>query len=911
MDDLLKDFLTETAESLEVVDNELVRFEQEPSDKATLNNIFRLVHTIKGTCGFLALPRLEAVAHAGETLLGKFRDGALPVTPAAVTLILESIDRIKELLAYLEGHGVEPNGDDRDIIMQLEDAAMGRLSASAAPAVDAPVVPEGPAPFDEQGNAYDYDLGRYLRPGEVTLAALEAAFRMVDGPVPDPLAAPPPPKAVAEVKVEAKPEARPEARAAIASGSEDEDGLAGGKLHESALAAQSIRVNVDVLEDLMTLVSELVLTRNQLLQMNRVADNTDFKGPLARLSNITAELQDSVMKTRMQPIGNAWKKLPRIVRDTSRDVGKKIDLIMEGDSTELDRQVLELIKDPLTHMVRNSCDHGVEKPADRLAAGKSETGTIRLKAYHEGGRIIIEISDDGAGLKTDRIREKALEKGVITPAEAEQMSDAQIQRLIFAPGFSTAAAVTNLSGRGVGMDVVRTNIELIGGVIDLKSVEGQGTVFYIRIPLTLAIMSALVVGAGGQRFALPQLAVVELVRAGDKDHPIETINKAQVFRLRDRLLPLVDLSENLGLDTTSRDGPTRFVVVVQVGAQPFGVIVDEVFDTEEIVVKPLASMLRGHEVFSGATILGDGAVIMILDQNALARFVANQDNQTRKQGQEEAAAETGPEDSDQTRFLVFRAGGAQPKAAPLSLITRLEDLDATTFEISDEGFVVQYRGALMSVVHMAGPHAMRREGRQPVLVFHTGARPLGVAVDEIVDIVHDRLNVELASHTPGILGSAVLKGQATEIIDVAYFLNAIDRDWARPAREEKVRSLKRVLVVEANPFFRNLLTPLLQSAGYEVATAAGVEAAQRIRERGLSFDAILSDLDHNAEEAAEFGAGLVHDPLWGPALRIAMSGAPEDAPEAAQLVFGACVAKTDRASLIATLAHGLNTRNAA
>ncbi|WP_141686716.1 chemotaxis protein CheA, partial [Bradyrhizobium sp. LMTR 3] len=477
MDDLLREFLTETSESLDTVDNQLVRFEQDPSDAKILDNIFRLVHTIKGTCGFLGLPRLEALAHAGETLMGKFRDG-MPVKAEAVTLILSSIDRIKEILAGLEATETEPEGTDEDLIEKLHAMAEGGHHAAEAPVASAPVaVVEAPpvAPAMTKGTLVEQVLERPLRPGEVSLDDLERAFRETEteaAPAPVAKAAPAP-----EVKEAAKETAKETAKAKPAkrAAAVEADGEVADKI-----ANQSIRVNVDTLEHLMTMVSELVLTRNQLLEISRRNEDTEFKVPLQRLSNVTAELQEGVMKTRMQPIGNAWQKLPRIVRDLSGELGKQIELEMHGADTELDRQVLDLIKDPLTHMVRNSADHGLETPAERVAAGKGEQGTIRLSAYHEGGHIIICIADNGRGLNTERIKAKALQNGLVTEAELEKMTEAQIHKFIFAPGFSTAATVTSVSGRGVGMDVVRTNIDQIGGTIDIKSVAGEGSSVTIK-----------------------------------------------------------------------------------------------------------------------------------------------------------------------------------------------------------------------------------------------------------------------------------------------------------------------------------------------------------------------------------------------------------------------------------------------
>jgi two-component system chemotaxis sensor kinase CheA len=435
MDDLLREFVTETNESLDVVDVELVRFEQDPNNAKILDNIFRLVHTIKGTCGFLGLPRLEALAHAAETLMGKFRDGA-PASSEAVTLILATIDRIKIILESLESEQREPEGADDDLIASLE-GMVDRISVGGAK----------PESEHSVGTLVHQVLERPLREGEDTLDDLERAFR--------------------NTATEAEPakSPKPAATAVDAAVKEDETGKS---------ANQSIRVTVDTLEHLMTMVSELVLTRNQLLEIVRRHEESEFKTPLQRLSNVTAELQEGVMKTRMQPIGNAWQKLPRIVRDLSNELGKKIDLEMQGADTELDRQVLDLIKDPLTHMVRNSADHGLETAEERRAVGKPEHGLIRLSAYHEGGYIIIRIADDGRGLDSGRIKAKAIAQGLVSEVDAEKLPENQIHKFIFAPGFSTAAKVTNVSGRGVGMDVVRNNIDQIGGTIDVKSVAGAG-----------------------------------------------------------------------------------------------------------------------------------------------------------------------------------------------------------------------------------------------------------------------------------------------------------------------------------------------------------------------------------------------------------------------------------------------------
>ncbi|BBF81513.1 chemotaxis protein CheA [Asticcacaulis excentricus] len=793
MDDLIAEFLTETAESLEVVDSELVKFEANPNERKTLDNIFRLVHTIKGTCGFLGLGRLEAVAHAGETLLGRFRDGKLEVTPTAVTLVLHSIDRIKLILNGLEQTGNEPDGDDDDLISQLEAMAEGREVAIET--VQPVQVPDRPINADIPEVVIAEvkpELERPLRPGEVSLDELEAAFLAAEAPD---WMSDPEPEPVAEIKAEApkpetKPEPKVEAPVAVAPKAEPVEAASGalaaalGDENGGIATTQSIRVSVDVLEGLMTLVSEMVLTRNQLLQISRNREDSAFATPLQRLSTLTGELQDSVMKTRMQPIGAAWKKLPRLVRDLSHELGKKIDLIMEGEGTELDRQVLELIRDPLTHMVRNSADHGLEPTEERIALGKPANGQVKLAAFHEGGYIVIRISDNGRGLNTARIREKIVEKGLATRAEVEGMSDQQIHRYIFAPGFSTAAKVTNLSGRGVGMDVVRTNIEQIGGQIDLNSIAGQGTTFTIKIPLTLAIVSALIVGAGGQKFAVPQTSVMELVRTGaNAEHKIEKINDALVLRLRDKLLPLVQLGPTLQLEAATEENPT-FVMVIQVGERRYGLVVNDVLDTEEIVVKPLASILRDVDIFSGATILGDGSVVLILDPNALSERAGNMLEEKVEESTEDAVAESAQ--GQKVAMLLFRAGGGAPKAVELEHITRLEHIEAEKIERMDGRAALQYRGKLMPILNVADTYGFKEQDIQPLLVFTGEGYAMALAVDEIVDVVEDFLNIELSPDRPGVRGTAVITGRACEILDVDHYLL---RGLAEHARRQPAQDL--------------------------------------------------------------------------------------------------------------------------
>jgi two-component system, chemotaxis family, sensor kinase CheA len=889
MDDLLNEFLTETRENLDQLDREIVQLEQDPRPEL-LSSIFRMMHTIKGTCGFLGLPRLEGVAHAAENILGKVRDKELSITPHAVSMILEAIDQIKFLVAMLEESGQEPDGNDSALIASLNALAVGNTTPAmpdTAAAMLSPAAAAANSPASAPASSTCdtlFEEGDDILPSSAVLATGETRIH----PAAD---------AVTPRREAAHAPASSSPALATDAGKKDRD------------SGQSIRVNLDLLENLMNMVSELVLTRNQLLQIARTRNQDELTVPLQRLSYVTTELQEGVMKTRMQPIGNAWNKLPRLIRDLSLDLHKKIDLVMAGEETELDRQVLEMIKDPLTHMVRNSADHGIETPQERVRAGKSDTGTIRLEAYHEGGHIIIRIADDGKGLSLGKIKEKALKNGLVTPDELAEMTISQIQQFIFKPGFSTAAQVTSVSGRGVGMDVVRTNIEKIGGTIELTSEEGKGSVFLIKIPLTLAIVSALIVGVGRERFAIPQLAVVELVRVNStSEHRIETVNGAPVLRLRGRLLPLVSLRQALNLEENNiAHGPRSiFIVVAQVGAHSFGMIVDKVFDTEEIVVKPVAPILKDISLFSGNTILGDGSVIMILDPNGIA---AKTGELTVAESGTTGSSRFGHEShhEETVALLVFSAGCKTPRAVPLALVARLEEIDVQNIEYGNGRPLVQYRGALMPLVTLSPDYKIRENGTHPVLVFADGKRAMGMLTDEIIDIVEEVINVNLpSSEQKGLIGSAIIRGHATDLIDAHYFINTAFADWFR--KTEKVSEVahpntKRLLLVDDSAFFRNLLTPVLHVAGYQVTTVENPLHALKLRDEGQTFDLIISDIEMPEMDGFAFAEKVRQDHLWGDTPLIALSAHinPEDMNKGHAVGFDDYVAKFDRDALLQTI----------
>jgi two-component system chemotaxis sensor kinase CheA len=901
MDDLISEFITETTDSLSMLDQALVKLEQNPNDEAILGNIFRIVHTIKGTCGFLGLPRLESVAHASENVLGKIREKELEATPQAITLVLESLDCIKELIDYLSSNGQEPDGEDSDLRGRLNHFAdTGQIQGSAAapqPAASAPAaeVPLDMASFfkgDDDLNALiEEQKNKKSEHAAETVAVAPAANSAPEAEAPK--VAPP----------QAKSDAQKPAAAAAVSGE-----------------ASSIRVNLDVLENLMQMVSELVLTRNQLMQIVRTKEDRDFLAPLQHLSHITSELQEGVMKTRMQPIGNAWQKFPRLIRDLSLELNKKIELKMVGAETELDRQLLEMIKDPLTHMVRNSCDHGLEVPADRKKAGKPETGTVTLSAFHEGGHIIIKIIDDGRGLNIARIKEKIVTNKLATESELENLSNQQIMQYIFRPGFSTAEKVTAVSGRGVGMDVVKTNIEKIGGTVELDSEYGKGSEFSIKIPLTLAIVSVLIVEACGERFAIPQINVTELVRVGKETaHVVETINKAPVIRLREKLLPLVELGAVLGMHVDDVDWASRnaFVAVCRVGGSDFGVIVDRVFDTEEIVVKPVADLIKSIPLYSGNTILGDGSVIMILDPNGLARTVG--EVEIGNDADAEAAA-LAKKAEKLVGFLLFSIGKGSPKAVPLELISRLEEIDVSTIEIAGDEPVVQYRGELMRLISLPGSDPLPTEGLVEIVVFTYDNSTVGLVVSQIVDIVHAPLDMKLHSKEKFYLGSMVIHDKTTDVVDVAQLLGVSvgNESVEAPAHAGDVvianqgkGSEFNILLVEDSPFFRNLTVPFLTAAGYRITAAdSGQEALKAIGADPNRFDLIVTDIEMPGMNGFEFTTACRALPglLSTPIIAYTASLSEEVMKRGKSVGMNDCILKTDRPGLLQAVSRCLNER---
>jgi two-component system chemotaxis sensor kinase CheA len=921
MDELVSEFVEETSESLAELDNEVVRLESNPDDDELVGSIFRLVHTIKGTCGFLGLPRLESVAHSAEDVLGLVRDKTLDVTPDVVSIILEAFDHIKGLMEYLEENGQEPEGDDSELISRLDAVAAidgapteadfneAMESISDAPTEDVLTEDENvegasegePMETSAEDNP-EADPETSDAQAEEASSEGPASAGATEDAVPEP------------VKEETLPE-QVQAQAV-------QEGLKAEVKEKPAAkkaGSQSIRVNIDTLEELMQSVSELVLTRNQLSQMARENVDSEFITPIQRLNHITTELQEGIMKTRMQPIGNAFAKFPRLVRDLSIELEKKVNLRMTGEETELDRQLSEVIKDPLTHMVRNSVDHGLEKPADRLAAGKSEEGEVLIAAYHEGGHIIIEIKDDGKGIDPAVIKAKALEKGLATEQELAEMSDQRIMQFIFNAGFSTAEKVTNVSGRGVGMDVVRAHIEKIGGTVELNSELGKGSRFRIKIPLTLAIVSVLIVEAEGQRFSIPQINVVEMVQIRPKsEYKIEMINHSPIMRLRDRLLPLVRLNHVLGTAPEQDDEnylTNCYVVICNVGGFDFGVVVDRVFDTEEIVVKPVAPILQDIDLYGGCTILGDGSVIMILDPNGLARRTGDVHTENANaEGEDKVKRRFAQKEIG---FLLFYADGSDvPKAVPLDLVARLEEISKDRIEQQSSGSkVVQYRGEIMRLITLGGEIGEPDEnGFYQVVVFNYDGRMIGLVIDQIIDTVQDRLKIKMPSKQPHIIGSMVFHDRTTEVVDTGYILSEAIGEMLKDEAGgdgENDASGRTILLVDDSPFFRNLNAPYLSARGFSVITAEGPTEAFKIMETTDQLDLIISDIEMPDMTGIEFARACRDQDNYNtiPMIAYTSNMRADMVEEGLSAGFKAYVSKTDREGLLREVASILEAAN--
>ena len=717
-EDDLKAFLVESYENLNQIERDIIDLEKTSTDGEILVRIYRAIHTIKGNCGFLPFPKLESVAHASENLLGYLREGKLDLHPSIISALLQSIDTIRQLLSNIEASGNEGDLDSNAI------ATLNQLQAITSSSI------EGARDWgqgDKRAKGQEESSSILFKYPHVSISSSSLPSTHDTAPSPD--------------------EYRP---------------------------SSSIRVNVGLLDRMMNLVGELVLARNSLLQFAASQEDTAFNATCHQLNLITTELQSGVMKTRMQPINGVWQQFGRVIRDLAIAYGKQVQLEMVGAQTELDKTIIEAIKDPLTHLVRNCIAHGIETPRVRAERSKPIIGKLYLRASHESGKVNIEISDDGSGIDPEQIKQKAQQLGLITTASAASMSDAQAVNLIFLPGLSTAEEVTHLSGRGVGMDIVRTNIEKIDGTVDVYSYLGQGTIFKIKIPLTLAIIPALIVISGGNRFAIPQASLQELVRLeGQAVNAIEMLYDVPVYRLRGKILPLVYLNRELQIQKTTTDEETIEIVVINTDDYQFGLVVDRIEDTQDIVVKPLGKQLKDINIYAGATILGDGKVALIIDPKGLAEQAGMR---SRQQQFFPTGAEVQAPEGDRTPVLLFNGYQGARMGIPMSLASRLEEFPRSALEKIANQYAVQYRDIILPLIDLSTVFSANLTPQQSlpnsddtlqvVVVSLNQENSIGLIVERILDIVESPLTIKGTATRPGVLFLTLIEGQVTEILDV-------------------------------------------------------------------------------------------------------------------------------------------------
>jgi two-component system chemotaxis sensor kinase CheA len=838
--EVIREFLIESYENLSSLDQKFVELEKHPKDAALLASIFRTIHTIKGTCGFLGFSTLEKITHQAESILSQVRDGERELSRPLVSLIFETVDAIRVVLAAIEASGKEGSDGFENLTERLRAAA--------------------------QDSAPD-------KPSDKPDLRAESQNDPYNDPRDEP--------AVSELKPDDEP------------------------ARSSVVADANIRVGVGLLDKLMDLVGELVLTRNQILQFNAEREDAALNATSQRLNLITTELQEGVMKTRMQPIGMVWNKLPRVVRDIAVALGKQIRLEMDGAGTELDRTIIEAIKDPLVHLVRNSCDHGIELPDIRVRAGKKPLGRLTLRAYHEGGQVNIEIGDDGAGVDIARVKKKAVESGLLRPEQAEKLSDREALNLIFLPGFSTAQIITNVSGRGVGMDVVKSHIEKIGGVVDAFSRPREGTTIKIKIPLTLAIIPGLVITSGGERFVIPQVSLLELIRLeeGSAEKHIEHVRGTPVYRRRGSLLPIAYLNRVLGLKSADAAEAVS-IVVLQAEDRQFGLVVDGINDTQEIVVKPLGKQLKGLTVYAGATIMGDGRVALILDVLGIGQrsgVIAESREQTRTEVEQKTQSAV-----EQQRLLLFRAGSFERLAVPLSLVARLEEFPLSAIERAGGGQVVQYRNRILPLVPLrnvleAGEADLKQMSDPvQVVVLNDGDRSVGMVVDQILDVAEEAVTVRQKSSRKGLLGSAVVGKRVTDFVDLNYVIHTAAETWFQGG--SGVTNGKTVLVAEASAFSRGLIRSGLDMAGYRVIEAANLSEAIRGLEQ-QTVDAVVAALDLPSPGTSALIAAMRQRPEWGaiPVLALAESEEQVRVRAGQPADFQDCQVKFDREAMLTSL----------
>lgn len=830
-DAAMEEFVAESEEIVGRISDALQLVEAKTFNKETLEALYRDIHSLKGAAFLFSFQTLGNIAHAMESSLEAVRDGTRPATEPLLNALFNALTIIESEVFALKS---KTKVQGSEVLVPNIVRALALASGDMPVANSAVILATPPA----------------VAPSDIF----------------------PPVQAAAPVQIEAtssQPAVHAQEGVPMIKKEIEKD-----KDNETS---SSIRVSVALLDNLMTLMGEMVLVRNQVLQFSSKSEDLEFLNLSKRLNVVTSEIQGEMMKTRMQPVGNILSKFNRVVRDLSHELKKEITLNLSGADTELDKSLLESIKDPLTHIVRNSCDHGIETPEVRAASGKSKNGTIHIRSYHEGGQVVIEVADDGKGLHREVLLKKALEKGLLTQAQAAQLSEKETFNLIFAPGFSTAAAITNVSGRGVGMDVVRTNVERIGGAVELTSSPGRGTTTKLKIPLTLAIVPALIVRSSNESFAIPQVKLEELVRVDQSsaDNKIELLHGSPVYRLRGNILPLLNLNKILGFKESSGTGlaSVNNIAVLNADQCSFGLIIDEVLDTADIVVKPINRLLKSLHVYSGATILGDGSIALILDVMGIAK-VAQIGNEKAKTDENDKPLLTENEHEEKQDFLVVRLNSPTKHALVLSYVHRLEEFRSSDIELSGAQRVIRYGKTILPILSTSEQLGYGRrqqsetQDKIPVVVIQKAGSLFALEVDEIVDTLSTAAEVDTALvKQDGIFGNLSTAEELFVIIDPFELIGAAYPDssagilsgatTSKNAATNSPSSVLNILLVEDTVFFRRAVSNVLTNAGHKVTSAVdGREAMDLLEQDPRKFDLIVSDIEMPRMNGFEFARAV-------------------------------------------------------
>lgn len=882
---VVQEFLLESFENLAGISEELTRFEKRPDDKELLNSIYRKVHTLKGSASFLGLQKLQAVAHAAENVLDLVRESKCKIHENLTDTFLKSFDACLDILKSIESTGEEGNQNFEYLIKEFEKYLHGETEI---------VVP----------TLLQDDIVESLKEFDIPQPKIETSPRKVE-----------------KVEIEEHVNHPKKEEAPVVESSDEGDSSA---TKVGAIADSVVRVNVKLLDKIMNVVGELVLNRNQILQFANNEDASELTRLAQQLNIITTELQTDIMTTRMQPVGSVFSKFERIVRDLSRSQRKRIKLNISGKETELDKTLLEAIRDPLTHLVRNAIDHGIEAPAARESNGKKEEGTISIKAYHEGGQVTIEISDDGNGIDPEKILNKAISKGLVSAEKASSMSKRQILNMIFLPGFSTAEQVTNISGRGVGMDVVKSNIEKIGGSVDIHSVVGEGTSFKLKIPLTLAIVPALVVQSKEETFAIPQINLMELVRLEGEDsaEKIEKLHDSEFYRLRGELIPIFRLSEHLLLENEGEElqegDKATNIAILSAEGRVYGLIVDTILDTEEIVVKPLSRKLKDLSIYGGATIMGDGRVALIIDALGFLNHVDKGHGHKTEQHFNEQELTKSALETDE--ILLCSLGDRREYGVPLCLVSRLEEFDRNLVEWSGDQAIIRYRERPMPLLNLEKTMNLRGkstlESDNPekniscIVVFLRNAL-FGLCVEEIRDIAINESAVSSQNiDREGILGTVFINEKTVTVIDVHKVVDMQKIGHNYKSAKEVVRNRGRILLVDDSVLYQRIQSEHLKDIGYEVDVVSnGREALDRLNKGNGKYDIVLTDIEMpeiDGWELVQKVRSLNSEKSKIPIIGLSGSMKSKDLDEGQRIGFNFMLDKMNQSSLDETVASLLS-----